>query len=187
MTKNETYKEIEVKIRIHQDSLDCLRKRLEDNGFRKVSPRSLEVNTLFDFPDRKIYTSGCTVRLRTYGTRHILTWKGPVKPDPELKIREEIETEISSREDGILILEKIGLQPVLEYSKFREIYRSIDKDKVEVCVDETRAGSFMEIEGSEEEINHISAIMGMSGSDYIKTSYVELLRQAGSGKEDQIK
>ena len=120
MTNNKIFEEIEVKIRIPGESLDSFRAKLLGCGFRKVSPRSLELNTLFDYPDRKIYSSGCTVRLRTYGTLHTLTWKGPVKPGSLLKIRKEIETEISSREAGILILEKIGLQPVIEYSKFRK-------------------------------------------------------------------
>ena len=83
MTINETLEEIEVKIKIPQRLPGLLsgQEAPEDCGFKKVSPRSLELNTLFDHPDRRIYTSGCTIRLRTYGTRHILTWKGPVKPD----------------------------------------------------------------------------------------------------------
>ena len=48
----------------------------------------------------------------------------------------------------------------------------------------------MEIEGSEEEINHIAAMMGLYGIRfYVKASYVELLRQARNRKRgpDQVK
>ncbi len=185
MAKNKIFEEIEIKIRIPEESLDSFRTKLLGYGFSKTFPRSLELNTLFDYPDRRIYSSGCTVRLRTYGTLHILTWKGPVKPDSQLKIREEIETEVSSREAGMLILKKIGLQPVIEYSKFREKYRSKVKGEVEICIDETKAGNFMEIEGPEEDINHIAVMMGLTGSDYVKDSYVELLMRDETGKEDQ--
>ena len=43
----------------------------------------------------------------------------------------------------------------------------------------------MEIEGSEEDINHIAAMMGLTESDYVKVSYVELLTRDETGKEDQ--
>jgi len=101
MTNNKTLEEIEVKIRIPQESLDSLREKLLANGFRNTSQRSLELNTLFDFADRRLFSSGSAVRLRSYENQEILTWKGPLKPDPDLKIREEIETEVSSREAAV--------------------------------------------------------------------------------------
>ena len=187
MSRNETLEEIEVKIKIPGDSLESLREKLTDLGFRKLSPRSLEQNTLFDYPDRGIYLSGSTVRLRSYENRHVLTWKGPVRPDPELKIREEIETEVSCREAAVAILGKLSLSPVFEYSKFREKYQAWLEGETEVCIDETAAGLFMEIEGSPGDIASISAALGISASEYVRSSYVELLRQAETDIKGQKK
>lgn len=187
MRKNKILEEIEVKIRIPAEDLASLREKLEACGFRRVSSSSLEQNTLFDYPDGAILSSGSTVRLRSYENRHVLTWKGPVRPDPELKIREEIETEISDREAAVLILGKLSLQPVFEYSKLREIYRTRLEGEVEVCIDETAAGIFMEIEGSPDDIYDISSALGISASDFVRDSYVELLKQAETGKEEEKK
>lgn len=187
MTNNKTLEEIEIKIRIPQESLDSLREQLLANGFRNTSQRSLELNTLFDFADRRLFSSGSAVRLRSYENREILTWKGPLRPDPELKIREEIETEVSSREAAVLILNRIGLKPVMEYSKFREKFNALVKDDVEVCIDETRVGSFIEIEGCREDINHITALMGLTSSDFVKATYIELLREEQAEIKDHNK
>lgn len=187
MPNNKTLEEIEVKIRIPCESLDSLREKLVGYGFRKTASRSLELNIMFDYADRRIFSAGSAMRLRSYDGRMILTWKGPLRPDPDLKIREEIETEVSSREAAALILEKIGLHPVLEYSKFREKYRVRIKGEVEVCIDETRVGSFMEIEGSKEDIAHITALMGLKSSDFVKASYIELLGQEKTENKDQNK
>jgi predicted adenylyl cyclase CyaB len=187
MSKNQIPEEIEVKIRISAEALPLLREKLEAFGFRKVSPRSLEQNTLFDYPDRAIFSSGSAVRLRTYENRHVLTWKGPVRPDQELKIREEIETEISGREAAVLILGKLSLQPVFEYSKFREKLQARLEGEVEVCIDETTAGIFMEIEGSPGDIDGITSALGLSASDYVRSSYAELLSHTETGKEEEKK
>ena len=175
MPESKCSTETEIKIRIPERSLDSLRKKILANGFRRKSSRSLETNTLFDYEDQRIYREGSAVRLRSYGNRTILTWKGPLHPEKNLKIREEIETEVASMQSAIQILERLGLYPALEYSKFRETFEYESNDRVEICLDETSAGSFIEIEGSGDDIAHFAGILGLNIKDQVRASYVELL------------
>ena len=179
MSRNNHPTETEIKIRIPEESLGSLRKKLLYNGFRSKDPRALETNTLFDYQDQRIYRAGSALRLRSYGKRNILTWKGPLQPDRELKIREEIETEVSSPGAALLILARIGLQPALEYSKFRETFAPEAGGRVEVCLDETRAGCYIEIEGSGGEISRVMELLGLESSSQVRESYIELLGLAG--------
>jgi adenylate cyclase class IV len=48
---------------------------------------------------------------------------------------------------------------------------------VEVCVDETPVGCFVEIEGSKDSIQHIAQEMGLSRDQFINKDYVELYQQ----------
>ncbi len=179
--------EIEVKIRIPESSLGSFREKLLENGFIKTASRNMEMNTLFDYEDRRICASGSAVRLRSYDSRQILTWKGPLKPDPELKIREEIEIEVSSREAAMQILERIGLKPVLEYSKFREKFSTRIIENVEVCLDETRVGCFIEIEGGKKDITNVTGLLGLENPEPVKETYAELLGQPELKNRDMDK
>jgi len=185
MKRENAAEEIEIKLRIPEGALDLLRAKLAENGFRETAPRGLEDNVLFDGPDRRLVRAGSALRLRLYDGRSVLTWKGPVKPDRDLKIREEIETTVSDRDGTIAILNRLGLCPVLSYRKYREKYRAALAGPVEVCLDETRIGWFIEIEGSEDDIAATLAGLGLDRSEAVKATYVELLGEPveeGSGQ-----
>ena len=170
-------KETEIKLRVPGRFLEPLRKKLQVAGFRTTSERSLEIKTLFDYPDHRIREAGSALRLRDYRNRHILTWKGPATSDQGLKIRDEAETEVGNREEALLILRNLGLEPVFEYSKYREKFRLNDGKDPEVCIDETKAGMFIEIEGTRQNIEELIGILGLSSFDSVRETYVELLRE----------
>ena len=74
-----------------------LTSRLTALGFCLITPRTFEQNTLYDTPDRTLRTRGQVLRLRQYGSRHIVTHKR--HPDDEdlasrYKIRIETESEV---------------------------------------------------------------------------------------------
>lgn len=182
MKINQIQQETEIKIRVRKEALDSVRAKLLEAGFREAAPRSLEMNIMFDFPDQRIRKSDSALRLRDYNGSHILTWKGPATADRGLKIRDEAETEIGSREEALHILRNLGLEPVFEYSKYREKFRRMDKAKFEVCIDETKAGLFIEIEAPRENIPELLTTLGLSISDSVRETYVELLRGKDGGK-----
>ncbi len=65
--------EIEIKFRVAD--LESLVSRLRQLGLRQVTPRTHEMNTLFDLPGRPLRTRGDLLRLRKYGELWVLTHK----------------------------------------------------------------------------------------------------------------
>ncbi|MDA2933740.1 class IV adenylate cyclase [Acidobacteria bacterium AH-259-D05] len=167
--------ETEVKIRISQEELDPIRTRLTELGARCVSSRQEEENVLFDFPDRNLEAAGCAIRLRIYGEHTLLTFKGKIQDDPHYKKREELESSVSDAEKMKAILQALGMEACFKYSKFREIYRiSLNQQRVEVCLDETPVGIFVEIEGSPPAIEDLAAHFGWTSDLFIRKNYVEM-------------
>ena len=167
-------RETEVKIRI--TNVPATRKQLRNLGFRPIHPRSLEDNLLFDTPDRALRRVRSILRLRRYGSRWFLTYKGTPDPDQNYKSRVELETEIEVPRTIQSIFEVLGLRPVFRYQKYRMKYRQPAAEgrrqpRGEVSLDETPVGSFLELEGSRAWIDRVARQLGYSRSDYSTASY----------------
>ncbi|MGC2504240.1 MAG: class IV adenylate cyclase, partial [Silvibacterium sp.] len=115
--------EIEVKFRV--DDSQQLQEKLRSLGFRSLTPRTFERNTLYDTPDRSLRARQAILRVRKYGDRWVLTHKClPSDHDPNArhKHRIEIETEVADGEALGSILTQLGYQPVFIYEKWRAEY-----------------------------------------------------------------
>ena len=66
-------KENEIKFRVSNHTE--LKKSLRRAGFRQITPRTHEWNTLYDWPGQKLRKRGELLRLRKYGDRWLLTHK----------------------------------------------------------------------------------------------------------------
>ena len=93
------------------------------------------------------------LRLRRISTGAILTYKERIPSKNAVKHQREEETEVGDAEATIAILESLGFTPRLVYEKRRSIWKVRD---AEVVLDELAFELFMEIEGSEAEINAIA-------------------------------
>ena len=102
----ESCTETEVKVEIQERELQEVRRRFEELGCRQKVVRTREENLLFDGPDEHLKKSGSALRLRQYGSKCLLTFKGPRLEDERLKIREEIETEGDDRPVGPPVTER---------------------------------------------------------------------------------
>ena len=167
-------RETEVKIRI--TNVPATRKQLRNLGFRPIHPRSLEDNLLFDTPDRALRRVRSILRLRRYGSRWFLTYKGTPDPDQNYKSRVELETEIEEPRTIQSIFGILGLRPVFRYQKYRMKYRQPVAEgqrqpRGEVSLDETPVGNFLELEGSRAWIDRVARQLGYSRSDYSTASY----------------
>jgi adenylate cyclase class 2 len=131
--------ETEVKICLEHWELKPLRDRLRELGATLKAPRTFESNLLFDFPDRRLTRSDCALRLRTYGDRSLITFKGRVEEGSRYKERPEAQTAVEDSDTAKRILEAVGL---------------------EVCVDETPIGDFSELEGSGPAIEAAAEVLG---------------------------
>ena len=171
-------KETEVKIRISPNDLEAVRNQLTELGACLVSSRNRETNLLFDLPDQSLKQADCVLRLRTYGHKTTLTFKGIRQNDPLYKNRKELETRVADSQILHQILENLGMRICFEYEKFREIYRvELDGQPVEICLDETPVGVFVEIEGHSDAIQKTAKNLGWSTDQFLTNTYVELYKE----------
>lgn len=160
--------EIEIKFRV--DNVRVLARRLRAAGFRQVTPRTHERNTLYDLPGGPLQKRGEVLRLREYGDEWLLTHKAKGKVARH-KTRVETETKIADGEKLEQILQSLGYMPTFRYEKFRAEWSD---GKGHVVVDETPIGSFGEIEGPARWIDRTAQLLGIGRDSYITQSYVEL-------------
>ena len=164
--------EIEVKFRV--DDTQKLQEKLRSMGFRAVTPRTFERNTLYDTPDRKLRAKQSILRLRRYGDQWILTHKCLTSDhDPEARHKHRVETETTVEDGDALgaVFAQLGYKPVFVYEKWRAEYA----DGIGHCViDETPIGVFAELEGPEDWIDSISARLGIEHSALMTLSYGRL-------------
>ena len=109
-------KEIEIKFRV--DDVRTLARRLRVAGFRQVTRRTHESNTLYDLPGRRLRKRGELLRLRKYGDSWLLTHKAKGKVARH-KTRIETQTGIENGEQLQKILQALGYMPSFRYEKFR--------------------------------------------------------------------
>ena len=87
-----TPQEIEIKFLV--PDLKALAKKLEELGFKRETPSTHEINTLYDLPGQKLRRKGEILRLRKYGDKWKLTHKSKGKAGRH-KSRAESETAFS--------------------------------------------------------------------------------------------
>jgi adenylate cyclase class 2 len=177
-------REIEIKFRV--PDLATLSARLRQLGLKQITPRTHEMNILFDLPGRPLRAKGDLLRLRKYGDAWLLTHKAKsADEDGPHKIRIETETRVEDGEKMEAILTALQFQPAFRYEKFRAEWQA---DQGHVVVDETPIGNFAEIEGPPEWIDSLALDLGVTQNDYITETYAALFfawkRQSQSPAEE---
>jgi len=176
--------EIEIKFRIKD--IDALSARLRELGFEQVTPRTHEMNTLFDLPGQPLRNRGDLLRLRKYGESWVLTHKSKGKGNngPH-KIRVETETRIQDGAKMEAILRGLQFEPSFRYEKFRAEWKG---GQGNVVIDETPVGTFGEIEGPPEWIDSVARDLDIDREDYITETYAGLFltwkRHTGSKAQE---
>jgi len=166
-------KEVEIKVRI--DDSRAFTTRLRRSGFRLVTKRTREVNSLYDVAGLRLRARGELLRLRKYGTDWILTHKakGPGK-DGRHKTRIERETKIADGSQMEAILRALGYSPTFRYEKFRTEWTD---GKGHAVLDETPIGKFVELEGPPRWIDRTARRQGIDRGSYVRETYAELFFQ----------
>src|ERR1051325_4057741 len=168
MTHMASSKEVEIKFRVV--GLAQLNKRLRASGFKLVTLRTHEINTLYDLPGMKLRKKGELIRLRKYGDQWVLTHKAKGTAGRH-KSRVETETKVADGNKMDAILHALGFTPSFRYEKYRAEWTD---GKGHVVVDETPIGDLGEIEGSPRWINRTAKALNILPRDYITLSYAEL-------------
>ncbi len=133
--------EVEIKFRVAD--VESLSARLRQVGLKQVTPRTHEMNILFDLPGRPLRARGDLLRLRKYGESWVLTHKakGKEKDGPH-KTRIETETRLEDGKKMEGILRALHFEPCFRYEKFRAEWKD---EQGYVVIDETPIGNFAEI------------------------------------------
>jgi adenylate cyclase, class 2 len=183
--------EIEVKIRV--GDAKKLRSALRAIGARELS-RVFERNVLHDTRTHDLARQGKLLRLRVETAaparpRHVgggrgvnrparawLTYKGRGAGGGRYKIREEREAGVADPEAVSEILRGVGLVSSFRYEKYRSTYTLPGLAGVELVLDETPIGVFIELEGAKRQIDRAARLLGYTRADYITASYWQLNR-----------
>jgi adenylate cyclase class 2 len=162
---------VEKEVKFYINDLKGFEHRLLCLGAKLEKPRSHELNYRFDTSDLRLTRSHQVLRLRQ-DDQIILTYKGPSKPDAELRIRTEIELVVNSFDQAVLFLEALGYTLAVQYEKWRTVYRLND---LEITLDEMPYGRFSEIEGDDEgAIRKTAASLALDWENRINESYLAL-------------
>jgi adenylate cyclase, class 2 len=159
--------EVEIKFRIADE--EGLIARLRQLGFHQITPRTHEMNTLFDLPGHPLRDRGDVLRLRKYGEMWVLTHKTKAKKTAgPHKTRLETETRVENGEKMEGILRALQFEPSFRYEKFRAEWKGGDGH---VVIDETPIGNFGEIEGPAEWIDSVARDLQIDRKSYITETY----------------
>ena len=163
----------EVEIKFCVADPQALAEKLRLAGFRLKTPRTHELNTLYDRPGQPLRRSGQLLRLRKYGSEWLLTHKNKGSPGRH-KTRIETQTKVADGEKMEGILQALRYKPSFRYEKFRAEWSDGTGD---VVVDETPIGNFAEIEGPPEWIDRTARALGVGENEYITLNYAALFSE----------
>jgi len=161
-------RETEIKFRIA--GLGALARKLRGTGFRIVTPRTHEMNTLYDLPGEVLRGRKELLRIRKYGSQWTVAHKSKGKIGRH-NSRTELETGVADGRTMDAILRALGYAPSFRYEKFRSEWTD---GKGHVVVDETPVGNFCEIEGTPRWIDATAKKLGVTSADYITKNYAGL-------------
>jgi predicted adenylyl cyclase CyaB len=139
---------LEREIKFPGVELDKLRDRLIELEAERKGPSAFEDNWVLD-RGNELMKEGKILRLRTDGGRARLTFKGPMRLEGNLKIRQEHEIEVESAEQARALLENLGFAVVRRYQKMREEWQL---GGVTIALDHTPIGDFAEFEGERADV-----------------------------------
>ncbi len=164
---------VEREIKIPVADRDAVRAALVRAGAELVGPAGREVNLLFDDDAGSMAGSGRVLRLRHSGGRWLVTLKGPAAYRGAIKEREELETGVDDGDVLQAVFERLGLRPLVRYEKDRETWRL---GGVEVALDHTPMGDFVELEGPAGALEAAARALGLDPGSAVRGSYVGLWR-----------
>ena len=165
---------LEKELKIPVENLQLVQKALSARGAILLTPMAREENFLLDSEDGRLGAKGCVLRLRRYGERRVLTFKGPARYEGPIKIRTEQELGIDRLSPMREVFELLGFSVVARYQKDREAWRL---DDAEVVLDHTPMGDFVEVEGPIHTLEGVARSIGLDPTTAVRGSYMGLWRE----------
>lgn len=172
--------EVEKKYRLTKAQREALLQRLPQIG-AKPEGEVFEENVLYDGTALK--DRNCVLRLRRMAGNATLTFKERLPGTSAIKRQREEETRI--QDAGVMhrILEALEYRPRVVYEKRRQTWRL---GTVELVLDELPFGLFMEIEGSEAEIQATEERLAIANLAAESATYPQLAAREGKLRGNMI-
>lgn len=175
-------REQEIEVKFYVRDLAGVEQTLQNLNARMAQKRALETNLRFDTTENSLGRYRHVLRLRRPAPGYLpedpqglLTYKGPTQSGQSISIRQEIEVVVSDFETALHLLEALGYQVVVMYEKWRTVYRVGD---VDVDLDETPLGNFLEIEGPDTAgIQEVALLLGLDWEARSGESYMALFNR----------
>lgn len=158
---------IEREIKLPYASSAAARRSVVETGATLLRARRLQDDYLLDRETESLGDRDSTLRVRIDGDNAYVTFKGT----PTLgttKVREELETTVDDGELLLRLFERLGFRVCFRYQKYREEFRHGD---LTIAVDESPIGTFVELEGREEDILTMAAALERPTTDFVLDSY----------------
>lgn len=165
--------ETERKYRLSEKRLEEIIAKLNELG-AEFDKEVFEVN--YQHRGGEMDERGATLRLRKIGDFTVLTYKEKLKTDGGTKQKIEFETSVSDVDATEKIIERLGYKLTAVYEKRRKYWKL---DDVEVVLDELPFGLFMEIEGTEPEIDNAEKRLGLKEIEREPRGYPRLTVKHG--------
>ena len=162
---------LEHEIKVPVESLAALRSVVAGSGATLREAETFEENWVLDDAAGSVAARGCLLRVRRWGARSFLTYKGPARFAAGVKTREELETTVGDPATVLLLLAALGYAPVRRYQKYREMWLLAG---VAVTLDRTPMGAFVELEGPPAAIPEVAATLGIDADAAVAGSYLAL-------------
>jgi adenylate cyclase class 2 len=162
---------VETEVKILLADRETFEHGLSQLGFRRLTARTFEHNTLYDTPGRDLRNLRQILRIRQYGEKWTVTHKRVAEEeDPDQPYKRRVETETGVEDGPCLgkVFESLGFGPVFVYEKWRTEWA----DQQGHCVlDETPLGLYAELEGPSEWIESTARRLGIDANQFVKLSY----------------
>jgi adenylate cyclase class 2 len=171
----------EVELKIAVDDLAEIEYALIEQG-AELEEIFNQADYYYNHPQRNFAKTDEVLRVRQEGKKSFITYKGPKKRG-ELKVREEIETEIKQPNDVKKIFERLGFNYVMAVNKERKGYLL---EGFRFCLDTIEGlGQYLEVELCSIKVTNQKEIqqrmyqlltqLGIKKIKPINKSYLELL------------
>lgn len=163
--------EHEREAKFYVSTLYAVKARLKEAAARQLRPQVHELNLRFDTPSGDLTSTYQVLRLRQ-DDQVRLTYKGPGDVEQGVSVRKEIEFIANNFDAARLFLEALGYRVQFIYEKNRSKY---EMEEVEIVLDETPLGNFVEIEGPDgNSIQSAADLLGLKWEARSNKSYLAL-------------
>lgn len=166
---------LETEVKVFVADLEAVAGRVRAAGGTLAAARVFEHNIRYENAEEAFTPSGVVLRLRK-DTRVRLTLKSTPPEGPGLTSggvlrRFEAEVTVDDLDTMDLILQRLGFRPYVIYEKYRTTYELGD---TEIVLDEMPYGNFVEIEGTEPDIEAALVTLGLQDAPRMTASYLML-------------